>query len=42
MSIKKIHFLHSHLDDFFPENPSAVSNELGDKFHQEIETMETQ
>ncbi len=29
----KIHFLHSHLD-FFPKNLGAVSNERGERFHQ--------
>ena len=36
----KIHFLHSHLD-FFPENLGAVSDEQGERFHQDIRTMET-
>ena len=31
----KIHFLHSHFD-FFPENYGAVSDEHGDRFHQDI------
>lgn len=35
----KIHFLHSHLD-FFPENMGAVSDEHGERFHQEISQME--
>lgn len=35
----KIHFLHSHLD-FFPENCGAVSDEHGERFHQEISKME--
>lgn len=35
----KIHFLHSHLD-FFPENLGAVSDEHGERFHQDIATME--
>jgi len=35
----KIHFLHSHLD-FFPENLGDVSNEHGERFHQEIKTIE--
>ena len=39
MSIK-IHFLDSHLD-FFPNNLGAVSDEHGERFHQEISTMET-
>ena len=36
----KIHFLHSHLK-FFPENLGAVSDEQGERFHQDIRTMET-
>ena len=35
----KIHFLHSHLD-FFPENLGDVSDEHGERFHQEIKTIE--
>ena len=35
----KIHFLHSHLD-FFPKNVGAVSDEHGERFHQEISVME--
>ncbi|KAI6658163.1 Receptor-type tyrosine-protein phosphatase epsilon-like [Oopsacas minuta] len=35
----KLHFLHSHLD-FFPENLSAVSDEQGERFHQDILRME--
>ncbi|KYN01405.1 hypothetical protein ALC62_07798 [Cyphomyrmex costatus] len=38
MSIK-IHFLHSHLD-FFPENLGQLSDEQGERFHQEIRTIE--
>ncbi|XP_077153196.1 uncharacterized protein LOC143816558 [Ranitomeya variabilis] len=38
MSIK-IHYLHSHLD-FFPENLGDVSEEQGERFHQDIKTME--
>lgn len=38
MSIK-VHFLHSHLD-FFPENLGQFSDEQGERFHQEIATME--
>ena len=34
----KIHLLHSHLD-FFPKNLGAVSNEHGERFHQEISIM---
>ncbi|ESN97698.1 hypothetical protein HELRODRAFT_177753 [Helobdella robusta] len=35
----KIHFLHSHLS-FFPANLGAVSDEQGERFHQEISVME--
>ena len=35
----KIHFLHSHLD-FFPQNCGAVSDEHGERFHQDISSME--
>lgn len=35
----KIHFLDSHLD-FFPENLGAVSDEHGERFHQDISKME--
>lgn len=35
----KVHFLHSHLD-FFPENLGDVSDEHGERFHQEMKTME--
>jgi hypothetical protein len=35
----KVHFLHSHLD-FFPANPGAVSDEHGERFHQDIAAME--
>jgi hypothetical protein len=35
----KIHFLNSQLD-FFPENLSAVSEEQGERFHQDIKEME--
>jgi hypothetical protein len=34
----KIHFLLSHLD-FFPPNPGAVSDEYGERFHQDISSM---
>jgi hypothetical protein len=37
----KIHFLHSHLD-FSPQNLGAVSDELGECFHQDIAVMEKQ
>ena len=36
----KIHFLHSHLD-FFPSNLGEVSDEHGERFHQDISEMET-
>jgi len=35
----KIHFLESHLD-FFPENLGKVSDEHGERFHQDIVAME--
>ena len=35
----KIHFLDSHLD-FFSDNLGAVTNEHGERFHQQISTME--
>ncbi|UYV69538.1 hypothetical protein LAZ67_6003924 [Cordylochernes scorpioides] len=35
----KIYFLDSHLD-FFPDNLSAVSDERGERFHQDISSME--
>lgn len=35
----KVHFLHSHLD-FFPENLGAVSDEHGERFHQDIAKFE--
>lgn len=35
----KMHFLHSHLN-FFPENLGAVSDEHGERFHQDIMAME--
>lgn len=38
MSIK-IHYLHSHLDRF-PENLGDVSEEQGERFHQDISIME--
>lgn len=36
----KIHFLHSHLD-FFPPNLGDVSDEHGERFHQDISAMES-
>src|SRR5215469_9311708 len=35
----KLHMLHSHLD-FFRENLGAVSEEHGERFHQDIAKME--
>ena len=35
----KLHFLDSHLD-FFPSNLGAVSDEAGERFHQDLKTME--
>ena len=35
----KIYFLHSHID-FFPANLGAVSDEHGERFHQQISIME--
>ena len=35
----KIHYLHSHLDNF-PENLGDVREEQGERFHQDIKTME--
>ncbi|UYV69338.1 hypothetical protein LAZ67_6003268 [Cordylochernes scorpioides] len=35
----KIHLLHSHLD-FFPVNLGAVSHEHGERFYQDISSME--
>jgi len=34
-----IHFPHSHLN-IFPENWGAVSDEHGERFHQDISSME--
>lgn len=38
MSIK-VHFLFSHLDKF-PENLGSVSDEQGERFHQDMRDME--
>ena len=38
MSIK-LHYLDSHLDRF-PRNLGAMSDEQGERFHQDIATME--
>ena len=35
----KMHFLHSHLE-FFSENLGAVGDEQGEKFRQDIQSME--
>ena len=35
----KIHFFHFHLD-FFPSNCGAMSDEHGERFHQDISAME--
>ncbi|GBL80803.1 hypothetical protein AVEN_26238-1 [Araneus ventricosus] len=35
----KVHFLESHLD-YFPENLGAVSEEQGERFHEDIKEME--
>jgi hypothetical protein len=36
----KLHFLHSHLDFFFPENMGAISVEHGERFRQDISQIE--
>jgi hypothetical protein len=36
----KVHFLNVHLD-YFSENLGAGSEELGERFHQDIKEMET-
>ena len=35
----KLYFLHAHLDKF-PENLGNVRDEQGERFHQDIKTME--
>jgi hypothetical protein len=35
----KIHIMHSHLD-FFPDNLGSVSDEQGERFHQDVAIME--
>lgn len=35
----KMHFLHSHLD-FFPPNLGAVSDEQGERLHQDLANIE--
>lgn len=39
MSVK-VHFMHSHLGRF-PNNLGDLSKEQGERFHQNIKTMET-
>lgn len=39
MSIK-FYFLHSHVD-LFPDNLGGHREEHGERFHQDIKTMET-
>ena len=36
----KVHFLHAH-SDYFPQNLSVISEEHGERFHQDIKSMET-
>ena len=38
MSIK-LHYINSHLDQF-PENLGDVSEEQGERFHQDLKTIE--
>jgi hypothetical protein len=35
----KLHFLHFHLD-YFPENLGDLSEEQGERFHQDVKEME--
>ena len=35
----KLHFLFSHLD-YFPENNGAFSEEMGERFHQDMKQKE--
>ena len=35
----KLHFLHPHLEEF-PDNLGAVSDKQGERFHQDLKTME--
>ena len=39
MSVK-MHYLFSHMDRF-PENLSSMSDEQGERFHQDMKEMET-
>ena len=36
----KVHFLHAHLD-YFPQNLGDMSEEHGERFYQNIKSMET-
>ena len=36
----QLHFLHSHLDFFFPGNMGVVSDEHGESFYQDISQIE--
>ena len=36
----KVHFLHAHLD-YFPQNSGGMSKAHGERFHQDIKSMET-
>ena len=36
----KVYFLHAHLD-YFPQNLDDMSEEHGERFHQDIKSMET-
>ena len=35
----KVHYLHSHLSEF-PANLGDISEEQGDRFHQDVKVME--
>jgi hypothetical protein len=35
-----VHFLNAHLD-YFPENVGAISEQQGERFHQDIKEMES-
>jgi hypothetical protein len=35
----KLHFLHNHLE-YFPENLGTLSEDQGERFHQDIKEME--
>ena len=37
----KVQFLHANLD-YFPQNSGDISKEHGERFHQDIKSMETQ